>query len=109
MADACTKKVKRQYKKWPSARASQAVAKCRKSKGQVRKTAKGKSLKRWGKEKWKTASGKPCGAKGAGGSKSYCRPTKKVSSKTPSMSRPKKQTAQKRAGKRASPQKRRKK
>jgi hypothetical protein len=109
MADACTKKVKRQYKKWPSARASQAVAKCRKAKGQVRKTAKGKSLKRWGKEKWKTASGKPCGAKGAGGSKSYCRPTKKVSSKTPSMSRPKKQAAQKRAGKRASPQKRRKK
>lgn len=109
MADACTKKVKRQYKKWPSARASQAVAKCRKAKGQVRKTAKGKSLKRWGKEKWKTASGKPCGAKGAGGSRSYCRPTKKVSSKTPSMSRPKKQAAQKRAGKRASPQKRRKK
>jgi len=108
MADACTKKVKRQYKKWPSARASQAVAKCRKAKGQVRKTAKGKSLKRWGAEKWKTADGKPCGAKGAGGSKSYCRPTKKVSSKTPSMSRPKKQAAQKRAGKRASPQRRKK-
>ena len=109
MADACTKKIKRQYKKWPSARASQALAKCRKKKGQVRKGKKGASLKRWQKEKWKTASGKPCGAKGAGGSKSYCRPTKKVSKKTPSMSRPKKQAAQKRAGKRASPQKRRKK
>lgn len=109
MADACTKKIKRQYKKWPSARASQALAKCRKKKGQVRKGKKGASLKRWQKEKWKTASGKPCGAKGAGGSKSYCRPTKKVSKKTPSMSRPAKQAAQKRAGKRASPQKRRKK
>jgi hypothetical protein len=104
--DACTKKVKRQYKKWPSARASQAVAKCRKKKGQVRKTSKGSDLKRWGKEQWKTASGKPCGSKGAGGSKSYCRPTKKVSSKTPSMKRPAKQAAQKRSGKRASPQRR---
>lgn len=106
--DACTRKVKRQYKKWPSARASQAVAKCRKGKGQVRKSAKGASLKRWGAEKWKTGDGKPCGAKGAGGSRSYCRPTKRVSSKTPSTRRPAKQTAQKRAGKRASPQRRRK-
>lgn len=84
MADACTKKIKRQYKKWPSARASQAVAKCRKKKGQVRKTAKGKSLKRWQKEDWRTEAGKPCGEKGAGGSRKPCRPSKKVSSKTPS-------------------------
>ena len=104
--DACTRKVKRSYKKWPSARASQAVAKCRKKTGNVRKTSAGKNLKRWQKEKWETASGKPCGSKNAGGSKSYCRPTKKVSSKTPSMKRPAKQAAQKKAGKRASPQRR---
>ena len=50
--DACTRKIKRQYKVWPSARASQAVAKCRKSKGNVRKGKAGKSLRRWAKEKW---------------------------------------------------------
>ena len=66
---------------FPSARASQAIAKCRKGKGQVRKTEKGTELKRWQAEKWQdTKSGKPCGA---GGSNEYCRPTKKVSSKTP--------------------------
>jgi hypothetical protein len=49
--DYCTKKVKRSYKVWPSARASQAVAKCRKKRGDVRKGEKGKSLRRWaGKE-----------------------------------------------------------
>ena len=37
--DACTKKVKEQYEVWPSARASQAVAKCRKAGGDVRKPA----------------------------------------------------------------------
>ena len=107
--DACTRKVKAQYDTWPSARASQAVAKCRKSKGQVKKSEKGASLKRWQKEEWKTGSGKPCGAEGAGGSKSYCRPTKKVSKSTPSTKRPAKQAAQKRAGKRASPQRKEKK
>jgi len=45
--DACYKKVKRSYKKFPSARASQAIAKCRKGKGKVRKTKKGAALKRW--------------------------------------------------------------
>lgn len=80
--DSCYKKVKKSYKKFPSARASQAIAKCRKGKGQVRKTSKGKSLKRWEKEKWKdTRTGKACGAKTKG--KQYCRPTKRVSSKTP--------------------------
>lgn len=106
--DACVKKIKAKYKVWPSARASQAVAKCRKSKGQVRKGAEGRSLKRWQKERWKTKSGKPCGTKGEGASNSYCRPTKKVSSKTPSRVRGKKQEAQKRAGKRASVQRRKK-
>lgn len=80
--DSCYKKVKRSYKKFPSARASQAIAKCRKGKGNVRKTKKGSSLKRWQKEKWiDTRTGKPCGAKT--NKKQYCRPSKRVSSKTP--------------------------
>lgn len=81
MRDACYKKVKAQYDIFPSARASQAIAKCRKASGSVRKTEKGTSLKRWEKEKWvDTRTGKPCGA---GGKNEYCRPTKRVSSKTP--------------------------
>ena len=73
--DACYKKVKARVKVFPSARASQQIAKCRKSKGQVRKTKAGSSLKRWGAEKWKdTRTGK---------SNEYCRPTRRVSSKTP--------------------------
>jgi hypothetical protein len=79
--DACYKKIKRSYKVFPSARASQAIAKCRKGKGKVRKTKKGASLKRWQKEDWRQQGGKPCGA---GGKKTpYCRPTKRVSKKTP--------------------------
>jgi len=79
--DACYKKVKAQYDVFPSARASQAIAKCRKSLGVVRKTSEGTSLKRWEKEKWTdTRTGKACGA---GGSNEYCRPKVKASSKTP--------------------------
>ena len=81
MKDACYKKVKASYKVFPSARASQAIAKCRKESGKVRKSEKGESLKRWEKEEWvDTRTGKPCGA---GGKNEYCRPTKKISSKTP--------------------------
>jgi hypothetical protein len=81
MKDACYKKVKASYDVFPSARASQAIAKCRKSSGSVRKTEAGSALKRWQSEKWvDTKSGKACGA---GGKNEYCRPTKKVSSKTP--------------------------
>lgn len=81
MKDACYKKVKAQYDVFPSARASQAIAKCRKASGSVRKTSEGTSLKRWEKEKWTdTRTGKPCGA---GGKNEYCRPKVKVSSKTP--------------------------
>jgi hypothetical protein len=66
---------------FPSARASQAIAKCRKASGSVTKSEKGASLKRWEKEKWvDTKSGKACGA---GGKNEYCRPTNRVSSKTP--------------------------
>ena len=79
--DACYKKVKAQYDVFPSARASQAIAKCRKGSGVVRKTEAGASLKRWDKEKWTdTKTGKACGA---GGKNEYCRPKVKVSSKTP--------------------------
>lgn len=81
MKDACYKKVKAQYDIFPSARASQAIAKCRKKSGNVKKTEKGTSLKRWEKEKWQdTRTGKPCGA---GGKNEYCRPTKRVSKSTP--------------------------
>ena len=79
--DSCYHSVKARYAVFPSARASQAIAKCRKGKGQVRKTKKGAELKRWQAEKWQdTKSGKACGA---GGKNEYCRPTKRVSSKTP--------------------------
>ena len=78
--DACYNKVMASYGKW-SARAAQATAKCRKAKGQVRKTQAGSNLKRWTDEKWvDTKSGKPCGA---GGSNEYCRPSKRVNARTP--------------------------
>jgi hypothetical protein len=81
MKDACYNKVKSQYDVFPSARASQAIAKCRKESGNVRKGEKGSSLRRWQDEKWvDTRTGKPCGS---GGSNEYCRPSKRVSSKTP--------------------------
>lgn len=81
MKDACYKKIKASYDVFPSARASQAIAKCRKASGSVRKSEAGTSLKRWEKEKWQdTKTGKACGA---GGKNEYCRPTKRVSSKTP--------------------------
>tara|TARA_S200002703_G_C3786288_1_gene242441 strand:- start:690 stop:1058 length:369 start_codon:yes stop_codon:yes gene_type:complete len=107
--DACYKKVKRSYKKFPSARASQAIAKCRKGKGKVRKTKKGAALKRWSKEKWvNTKTGKPCGHKGASKAQ-YCRPSKRVSKKTPkttkqvSAATKRKQQARKASGRRAKP------
>lgn len=54
----------------------------------VRKTEKGAALKRWFKEDWKDVStGKACGrSKGEKRSTPYCRPTKRVSSKTPKTS-----------------------
>ena len=54
----------------------------------VRKTAKGANLKRWFKEKWiDVRTGKPCGRrKGEGRGVPYCRPSKRVSSKTPKTS-----------------------
>ena len=54
----------------------------------VRKTEKGKALKRWFKEDWKDVrTGKKCGRKeGEKRETPYCRPSKKVSSKTPKTS-----------------------
>lgn len=51
----------------------------------VRKTKKGADLKRWFKEKWvDVRTGKPCGRqKGEKRGTPYCRPSKRVSSKTP--------------------------
>ena len=48
----------------------------------VRKTKKGAALKRWFKEDWKDEKGNPCGSSKNKKTKK-CRPTKKVSSKTP--------------------------
>jgi len=51
----------------------------------VRKTEKGAALTRWFKEDWKDVrTGKACGrGKDEKRGTPYCRPTKKVSSKTP--------------------------
>lgn len=81
MKDKCYYRAKAAYDIFPSARASQAIAKCRKESGNVRKGEAGESLKRWEKEKWvDQRTGKPCGA---GGDNEYCRPTKRMSSETP--------------------------
>ena len=52
---------------------------------QVRKTKKGAALKRWFKEDWvDVRTGKKCGRrKGEKRGTPYCRPSKRVSSKTP--------------------------
>ena len=54
----------------------------------VRKTAKGAALKRWFKEEWKDVrTGKACGRrKGEKRGTPYCRPSKRISSKTPKTS-----------------------
>ena len=51
----------------------------------VSKTEKGASLKRWFKEEWTDVStGKPCGrSKDESRGTPYCRPKKRISSKTP--------------------------
>ena len=50
----------------------------------VRKTKEGANLKRWFKEKWiDVRTGKPCGRrKGEKRGTPYCRPSKRISSKT---------------------------
>ena len=53
--------------------------------GNVRKTEAGANLQRWFREKWvDVRTGKPCGRqKGESRAYPYCRPSKRVSSKTP--------------------------
>ena len=55
------------------------------SPAQVRKTEKGANLKRWFKEEWiDVRMGKPCGrSEGEKRGVPYCRPKKRISSKTP--------------------------
>ena len=54
----------------------------------VRKRKKGAALRRWFQEKWvDVRTGKPCGRrKGEKRGVPYCRPSKRVSSKTPKTS-----------------------
>jgi len=71
--DACYYRVKAQYETFPSARASQAIAKCRKKSGHVRRGKAGRSLQKWKNQHWRdTISGKPCG--GSKNKREYCRP-----------------------------------
>lgn len=81
--DACYYSTKARFKVWPSALGSLALAQCRKKHGgKVRKTKAGAAIKRWAKEKWvNTKTGKPCGQ--GDDHTAYCRPSKKISLKTP--------------------------
>tara|TARA_B100000575_G_scaffold271552_1_gene252941 strand:+ start:258 stop:584 length:327 start_codon:yes stop_codon:yes gene_type:complete len=82
--DACYYRAKAKYEVTPSARASQFIAKCRKKSGHVRKTQAGTNLKRWQNEKWKnTKTGRTCG--NSKDKHEYCRPTIKISKKTPKL------------------------
>ena len=75
---------KRKFKIFPSAYASAWIVKEYKKRGGTYKGAKsGKTgVARWMKEKWKTQDGQACGSAKFKGVKK-CRPTIKVSSKTP--------------------------
>ena len=55
----------------------------------VRKTKKGAALKRWVKEEWKDVRTGKAGGRGKGEKRGtpYCRPSKRVSSKTPKTSK----------------------
>lgn len=80
--DSCYYKVKAQYDIFPSARASQAIAKCRKAHGKSTKSKKGADLRRWDAEKWvNIKTGRPCG--NTKDKSEYCRPSKRISKKTP--------------------------
>jgi stalled ribosome alternative rescue factor ArfA len=81
--DKCYQKVKASFKVFPSARASQAIAKCRKASGQVRKTSAGASLRQWQSEEWIQQYGKPCGTERKKGKTPYCRPSRRVAANTP--------------------------
>lgn len=80
--DNCYKEAKRKFKVFPSAYAGGYIAKCRKKKGNVKKSKKGSSLKRWYKEDWRDEKGNVCGSSKNKNTKK-CRPKKRVSKKTP--------------------------
>lgn len=75
---------KRKFKVFPSAYASAWIVKEYKKRGGGYKGKKsGKTgVARWMKEKWTTQDGSPCGSAKFKGTKK-CRPTVRVSSKTP--------------------------
>jgi hypothetical protein len=78
--------VKRKVKRWPSAYASAQLVRLYKQKGgKYRCSSFGGGLDRWFKERWvDVCTGKPCGRKGNEKRRyPYCRPSRKVSSKTP--------------------------
>lgn len=82
MKDECYYEAKDKYEIFPSAYASGYIAKCRKKKGKVEVSDKGKSLTRWYKEEWKDEKGNECGSEDNKKTKK-CRPTKKVDKNTP--------------------------
>ena len=75
---------KRKFKIFPSAYASAWIVKEYKKRGGTYKGAKSGTtgVARWMKEKWTTQDGSPCGSAKFKGVKK-CRPTVRVSSKTP--------------------------
>ena len=80
--------VKRKVARWPSAYASGQVVKMyRRLGGKYKGKRSSSSLSRWYKERWMdVCTGKPCGRKRS--SKKgypYCRPSRKISSKTPKL------------------------
>jgi hypothetical protein len=78
-------KVKSRVNKWPSAYASgQLVQEYKRKGGKYRNSFFG-SLTRWFKEKWvDVCTGKPCGrSESERRGYPYCRPSKRVSSKSP--------------------------
>ena len=88
--------VKRRVKRWPSAYASAQLVRMYKKKGGKYRCSSFGSLDRWFKEKWidvckRSSSGKnlPCGRKKIGDKRKYpyCRPSRRVSSKTPRTSK----------------------
>ena len=88
--------VKRKVKRWPSAYASGQLVRMYKQKGGKYRCSKFGSLDRWFKEKWvdickRSSSGKilPCGRKKLGDKRKYpyCRPSRRISSKTPRLAK----------------------
>ena len=82
--------VKRRVKRWPSAYASAQLVRMYKQKGGKYRCSSFGSLDRWFKEKWiDVCTGKLCGRKKIGDKRKYpyCRPSRRVSSKTPRTSK----------------------